>query len=178
MAESDKSIKPSAFNDILKWGISTLVYSGFVFILSIIAFLPIFILFNVLDLPKLLFWFGVIGFVAVGIKNYHTIKPEETKRAIELIGYNLLVFGSTIANYVSFSISVIISLYVITLSNLGFLIPLFWFIGEREVIKRAWFLSPSIIVFTMIVWAVKRLQVHDITPDISRATQYKIHPNP
>ena len=92
-----------------------------------------------------------MGYVAVGIKNYHEIKPDDMKKMIDKIGFGLLIFGSMLGNYVSFLISIAVSLYIISFSNLGLLIPLFWFIGERESVKRGWFLSPTMITFVLVV---------------------------
>lgn len=178
MADNDKNTEPSVFNSVLKWALNVGTYSIFMFIVSIIVFIPIFGLVIYFNLPILLVWLGIMGYVAVGIKNYHEIKPDDIKKMIDRVGFGLLIFGSTIGNYVSFLISIAVSLYIISFSNLGLLIPLFWFIGERELVKRGWFLSPTMITFVLVVLFVKRVKTLEIVPpDVGRTAKYRIMPS-
>lgn len=151
---------------------------AFIFLLcvKVVILIPLIIALLHLNIMKPFIALGILGLVIAdyGIfLRYNREMQEITNSTIKIIGLPILFIAGISASYVCFFISVILGTYIYGIVQLGLLFTLFWSNFEHWLSEIKWFLSPSVLVASIIIITLKYIE----SQSILNQDMFQISPN-
>jgi hypothetical protein len=85
---------------------------------------------------------------------------DKLREVIKSTGLFILILVGVLTSYMLFSLSIIFGAYVYGITQLGLLLALFWPSLESWLVKYKWFLSPTAVVGSTILFILMYAKTH------------------